>query len=74
MEVLADRVELIDCDFGESKLLTIKRDKYCMVLSHDGVELFGIQFNAELSCIQVVRWNDDGDVVESMGCLIELKN
>lgn len=66
MEVLADRMELIDCDFGESKLLTIKRDKYSVVLSHDGEDLFGIQFNAELSCIQVVKWNDDGEVVESM--------
>ena len=66
MEVLADRMELIDCDFGKSKSLTIKRDKHSVILSHEGVELFGIQFNAELSCIQVVKWNDNGEVVESM--------
>tara|TARA_R110001592_G_scaffold72890_9_gene222778 strand:- start:4927 stop:5118 length:192 start_codon:yes stop_codon:yes gene_type:complete len=59
-------MELIDCDFGESESLTIKRDKHSVILSHDGVELFGIQFNAELSCIQVVKWNDNGEVVESM--------
>ena len=59
-------VNLKDEDFDKTKSIKIEQDEFSITISQAGRELFGIQYNAEIDTIQVVKWDDDGDVVDDM--------
>ena len=59
-------VNLKDSDFDKTKSIKIEQNEFTLTISQAGRELFGIQYNAEIDTIQVVKWNDDGEVVDDM--------
>lgn len=64
-------VNLKDEDFDKSKSIKIEQNEFTLTISQAGRELFGIQYNAEIETIQIVKWDDDGDVVEDMSHYID---
>ena len=59
-------VNLKDSDFDKTKSIKIEQNEFTLTISQAGRELFGIQYNAEIDTIQIVKWDDDGEVVDDM--------
>ena len=59
-------INLKDSDSDKSKSIKIEQNEFALTISQGGRELFGIQYNAEIDTIQIVKWDDDGEVVDDM--------